>query len=212
MPSDVCIIRELNASQAARLQKRLEKFRGAQNYSDQDEFIIDQYINRFHNSFGHHINAFLYGGLSAKEFRSLHPDVDPKLYLQRMDELHARAALHPGPVRFLFRGTRILGAWNWRSGKIVTFDGYLSTSPFVSRALLYVYGGILLRFHVDSAEPLIYSPLEEECIVRRGSTWRFLGKSECYVDEGLFHPLYKKSEYVDIVPGWKIWVYDFVRA
>lgn len=114
--------------------------------------------------------------------------------LRRMDRVMARAVArdglpHPIPasVRTLYRGTRFenlaivdAGGAHRRcegppqTGALVQIDAFASTSFALARSLLYART-VLLRFDVGGqwrGARWVYSPLEEEVIIDRGTTWR----------------------------------------
>jgi hypothetical protein len=91
---------------------------------------------------------------------------------------------HAIPIRYLFRGV----GGKFKTGDVLTMKSFLSTSPLVSRALMY--GGVILRLRVNlKLLHWLFSPNEEEVVVARGSRWRVTRvRTDVRPDPNMRHP------------------------
>jgi hypothetical protein len=93
----------------------------------------------------------------------------------------------------------------------VTFRGFTSTSPLVSRALLY--GDVVLRMRVSSRlRSWLFSAFEEEVVLPRGTRWRVAGvRRGVRRDPRMRHPRDPDADYGAVFPA-RVTLVDLVQT
>jgi hypothetical protein len=95
---------------------------------------------------------------------------------------------HVIPIRYLFRGAYFDGSTKFKPGDVLTMKSFMSTSPLVSRALLY--SDVILRLRVNQKMlQWLFSPFEEEVVVARNTQWRVNRvRTDVRCDPNMRHP------------------------
>jgi hypothetical protein len=121
-----------------------------------------------------------------------------KAAVSRLDAaiaLSTAMATQPCPSP-LYRGMRLRLAS--AHATVHVFKAYTSTSPLLTRALLYS-GGCVLRLWPHADTKWLYSHNEEEVLLARGTRWRELKRQTVAVDADARHPREPLVSYKDYI-------------